>query len=137
MFRRKKRVYLVFEFVDKTVLDDLEMQPDGLDLASVKKISFQVLRGLEFCHNHNVSLVNYISYGILINIYYFDVLDLLCMGLTKLGFSLFSSIHLTPCSIVHIPHYFLCLLTYQATKVVRQCTIHNRIGHNSHRYIKR
>merc|ERR1712080_736458 len=49
VFRRKKRVYLVFEFVDKTVLDDLERQPDGLDVITVKRISFQVLRGLEFC----------------------------------------------------------------------------------------
>ena len=35
VFRRKKRVYLVFEFVDKTVLDDLEQQPEGLKLIEV------------------------------------------------------------------------------------------------------
>jgi len=54
VFRRKKRLFLVFEFVDRTVLDDLEKQPEGLDDMDVKKISFQVLRGLEFCHSHNV-----------------------------------------------------------------------------------
>lgn len=56
VFRRKKRLFLVFEFVDRTVLDDLEKYPDGLDELMVKKISFQVLRGLEFCHSVNVSI---------------------------------------------------------------------------------
>jgi serine/threonine protein kinase len=45
----------VFEFVDHTVLDDLERYPNGLDEMRVKKIMWQVVRALEFCHNHNVS----------------------------------------------------------------------------------
>lgn len=57
VFRRKKRLFLVFEFVERTVLDDLEKRPEGLEEIDVKKISFQVLRGLDFCHNHNVSLL--------------------------------------------------------------------------------
>lgn len=55
VFRRKKRLFLVFEFVDRTVLDDLERYPNGLDEIQVKKIMWQVARALEFCHNHNVS----------------------------------------------------------------------------------
>ena len=55
VFRRKKRLYLVFEFVERTVLDDLEKNAEGLQDIDVKKISFQVLRGLEFCHERNVS----------------------------------------------------------------------------------
>ncbi|XP_066925888.1 cyclin-dependent kinase-like 1 [Clytia hemisphaerica] len=54
VFRRKKKLFLVFEFVDRTILDDLERFPDGLPDGEVKSISFQVLRGLEFCHSHNV-----------------------------------------------------------------------------------
>eukprot|EP00794_Sanderia_malayensis_P006828 gene6828-7595_t len=54
VFRRKKRLFLVFEFVDRTVLDDLDKHPNGMDEVSVKKISFQVLRGLDFCHIHNI-----------------------------------------------------------------------------------
>ena len=56
VFRRKKRLFLVFEFVDHTVLDDLERYPNGLDELRVKKIMWQVVRALEFCHNHNVSV---------------------------------------------------------------------------------
>ena len=54
MFRRKKRLYLVFEFVDHTVLDDLERCPNGLDTESVRKVLWQTLKGIEFCHLHNV-----------------------------------------------------------------------------------
>ncbi|XP_074647317.1 uncharacterized protein LOC141903184 isoform X2 [Tubulanus polymorphus] len=54
VFRRKKRLYLVFEFVDHTVLDDLERCPNGLDEQTVRKILWQVLKGIEFCHLHNI-----------------------------------------------------------------------------------
>ena len=56
VFRRKKRLYLVFEFVDHTVLDDLERCPNGLDHKEVRKVLWQVLKGIEFCHLHNVSV---------------------------------------------------------------------------------
>ena len=55
VFRRKKRLYLVFEFVDHTALDDLEKYPTGSDENFVKKIMWQVLKGVEFCHAHNVN----------------------------------------------------------------------------------
>ncbi|OON15085.1 hypothetical protein X801_09122, partial [Opisthorchis viverrini] len=53
IFRRKRRLYLVFEFVDHTVLDDLELHPKGLDEERTRRILFQVLRGVEFCHTQN------------------------------------------------------------------------------------
>ncbi|XP_070544778.1 cyclin-dependent kinase-like 2 isoform X2 [Ptychodera flava] len=54
VFRRKKRLYLVFEFVDHTVLDELERYPNGLDELMCRKVLWQVLKGVEFCHNHNI-----------------------------------------------------------------------------------
>lgn len=54
VFRRKKRLYLVFEFVDHTVLDDLERCPNGLDEDTVRRVLWQVLKGIEFCHLHNI-----------------------------------------------------------------------------------
>ena len=54
VFRRKRRLYLVFEFMDHTALDDLERFPTGAEEVFVKKIMFQVVRGIEFCHLHNV-----------------------------------------------------------------------------------
>uniref|UniRef100_H2ZSK2 Cyclin-dependent kinase-like 2 n=1 Tax=Latimeria chalumnae TaxID=7897 RepID=H2ZSK2_LATCH len=52
--KKKKRWYLVFEFVDRTVLDDLEQFPNGLDYNKVRKYLFQILRGIAFCHTHNI-----------------------------------------------------------------------------------
>uniref|UniRef100_V9KJA9 Cyclin-dependent kinase-like 2 n=1 Tax=Callorhinchus milii TaxID=7868 RepID=V9KJA9_CALMI len=52
--RKKKRWYLVFEFVDNTVLDDLEQFPNGLGYNKVRKYLFQVLQGMGFCHSHNI-----------------------------------------------------------------------------------
>lgn len=45
----------MFEFVDHTVLDELEKCPNGLDENTVRRILWQVLKGTEFCHLHNVS----------------------------------------------------------------------------------
>ncbi|KAE8630868.1 hypothetical protein XENTR_v10000997 [Xenopus tropicalis] len=52
--KKKKRWYLVFEFVDRTVLDDLEQFPNGLDFSKVRKYLFQIIRGIGFCHSHNI-----------------------------------------------------------------------------------
>lgn len=46
----------MFEFVDHTVLDDLEASPNGLDYNTVRKYLFQIMRGIAFCHSHNVSI---------------------------------------------------------------------------------
>ncbi|NWU73107.1 CDKL2 protein, partial [Pterocles burchelli] len=54
VYKKKKRWYLVFEFVDHTVLDDLEAFPNGLDYTRVRKYLFQIIRGIAFCHSHNI-----------------------------------------------------------------------------------
>ncbi|NWX21115.1 CDKL2 protein, partial [Aegotheles bennettii] len=54
VYKKKKRWYLVFEFVDHTVLDDLEAFPNGLDYSRVRKYLFQIIRGIAFCHSHNI-----------------------------------------------------------------------------------
>ncbi|XP_032489296.1 cyclin-dependent kinase-like 2 isoform X2 [Phocoena sinus] len=52
--KKKKRWYLVFEFVDHTVLDDLELFPNGLDYQLAQKYLFQIINGIGFCHSHNI-----------------------------------------------------------------------------------
>ncbi|NXP74370.1 CDKL2 protein, partial [Ramphastos sulfuratus] len=54
VYKKKKRWYLVFEFVDHTLLDDLEAFPNGLDYSRVQKYLFQIMRGIAFCHSHNI-----------------------------------------------------------------------------------
>lgn len=49
-------MYLVFEYVDHTILEELEEHPSGLDEETARKHVFQVLRAINFCHHNNVSL---------------------------------------------------------------------------------
>lgn len=55
-WKRRRRWYLVFEFVERTVLDELEQFPSGLDPHRVRKYLYQILRAICFCHQHNVSV---------------------------------------------------------------------------------
>lgn len=52
VFRRKKRLHLVFEYVDYTVLNELEKNPHGVAESQVKKIVYQTLKAVDFCHQH-------------------------------------------------------------------------------------
>eukprot|EP01063_Lacrimia_lanifica_P017922 TRINITY_DN24900_c0_g1_i1.p1 TRINITY_DN24900_c0_g1~~TRINITY_DN24900_c0_g1_i1.p1 ORF type:complete len:636 (+),score=235.53 TRINITY_DN24900_c0_g1_i1:193-2100(+) len=54
VFRRKGKLYLVFEYVEKTILELLEKHPYGLDDADVKRYTYQLLRGVEYCHAHGI-----------------------------------------------------------------------------------
>ncbi|XP_045111547.1 cyclin-dependent kinase C-1-like isoform X1 [Portunus trituberculatus] len=53
-FRRKRRLYLVFEYVDHTILDELEASDGGLDEETARAHIFQVLRGIAFCHQNQI-----------------------------------------------------------------------------------
>uniref|UniRef100_A0A8C4R0A1 Cyclin-dependent kinase-like 1 (CDC2-related kinase) n=1 Tax=Eptatretus burgeri TaxID=7764 RepID=A0A8C4R0A1_EPTBU len=55
VFRRKRRLHLVFEFCDRTVLNELERYPHGVPEPQTKSILYQTLQGVHFCHQHNVS----------------------------------------------------------------------------------
>ncbi|XP_059891733.1 cyclin-dependent kinase-like 3 isoform X2 [Gadus macrocephalus] len=53
-WRYRRRWYLVFEFVERTVLEDLERNPGGLDPGLAKQYLYQILSALAFCHQNNV-----------------------------------------------------------------------------------
>lgn len=54
VFRRKGKLHLVFEYVEKTILEVLEKKANGLDEMDVRKYMYQLLRGVEYCHSHNI-----------------------------------------------------------------------------------
>ncbi|CAJ1385623.1 unnamed protein product [Effrenium voratum] len=53
-FRRKGKLYLVFEFVEKSMLDILEANPNGVDTETVRVLTCQLARAIEYCHRHEV-----------------------------------------------------------------------------------
>lgn len=54
VFRRKKRFFLVFEYLEHTVLEELEARSGGLGFVTSRKYCYQVLRALDFIHSHDV-----------------------------------------------------------------------------------
>ncbi|CAG5127436.1 unnamed protein product, partial [Candidula unifasciata] len=53
VFRRRKRLHLVFEYVDHTVLNELDRYPRGVPERMVQRIIYQTLLAVNFCHQHN------------------------------------------------------------------------------------
>jgi cyclin-dependent kinase-like len=60
-FRRKGKLYLVFEYMDRTILEDLEKCPNGLRDDKInplgRKYMWQILRAVDYLHDHNVGLL--------------------------------------------------------------------------------
>ncbi|XP_030758584.1 cyclin-dependent kinase-like 1 isoform X2 [Sitophilus oryzae] len=54
VFRHRKRFYIVFEFLEGTVLDELEKMPGGLGDDRTRERIFQVCRAIAYCHSNNI-----------------------------------------------------------------------------------
>ena len=53
-FKRKGRLYLVFEFMDRNLLEVLEERPEGLSRDMVKLFIYQILKAVDYFHSQNV-----------------------------------------------------------------------------------
>ncbi|KAM3128559.1 Cyclin-dependent kinase-like 5 [Paramecium bursaria] len=53
-FKRKGRIYLVFEYMERNLLEVLQTQPKGLDPSYIRKVIFQLLKALDYCHQHEI-----------------------------------------------------------------------------------
>uniref|UniRef100_A0A1I8IFX8 cyclin-dependent kinase n=1 Tax=Macrostomum lignano TaxID=282301 RepID=A0A1I8IFX8_9PLAT len=54
VFKRKKRLHLVFEYIDHTLLNEMEARPNGsMDRHQIRRITHQLLDAVSFCHQHN------------------------------------------------------------------------------------
>lgn len=51
---RCNRLYLVFEYLDKNLLEVLEENPNGIELGQVCHYIYQLLKAIEYCHRNNV-----------------------------------------------------------------------------------
>jgi cyclin-dependent kinase-like len=54
VFREEEKLYLVFEYVERTVLEELESCPDGIPLEKLKAITYQMVKALDFLHSHDI-----------------------------------------------------------------------------------
>lgn len=54
VFQARGRMHLVFEFVERTVLDALKLQPRGLGDACTRRIMWQLVKAVEYLHSQKV-----------------------------------------------------------------------------------
>ncbi|KAH1006172.1 hypothetical protein HUJ05_006934 [Dendroctonus ponderosae] len=52
VFRRKRRLHLVLEYCERTVLNELEKHPRGVPELLTKQIIWQTIQGVSYCHQH-------------------------------------------------------------------------------------
>jgi cyclin-dependent kinase-like len=53
-FKRKGRLYLVFEYIEKNLLEVLEENNAGIDPKRLRQFVYQMVKGVTFCHRNNV-----------------------------------------------------------------------------------
>jgi len=53
VFRRKRRLHLVFEFCEHTVLHELERHPRGCPTPLTRHVVWQCLQAVAYMHHHN------------------------------------------------------------------------------------
>lgn len=53
-FRHRKRFYIVFEYMEYTVMDELERAPSGLGEDKSREQIFQILRAINYCHKNRI-----------------------------------------------------------------------------------
>ena len=53
-FRRKGKLYLVFEYVERNLLEVLEQRPNGLNPETVRRYIWQLVRAISWCHRSDV-----------------------------------------------------------------------------------
>ena len=53
-FRRKGKLYLVFEYVPRNLLEVLEERPGGLDPTLVRRYIWQLVKAIAWCHRHDI-----------------------------------------------------------------------------------
>jgi len=53
-FRRKGKLYLVLEYVDRNLLEVLLEKPNGLEPALVQRYIYQLCQAIDWCHSSNV-----------------------------------------------------------------------------------
>ena len=53
-YKRKGNLYLVFEFVDKNLLELLEEHPQGLDPNLIRHLIYQLCKAIKYMHDQNI-----------------------------------------------------------------------------------
>lgn len=54
IFKRKEQLYIVLEYAERSFLEVLEENPDGMELGLAQQLLYQLASALQFCHEHRI-----------------------------------------------------------------------------------
>lgn len=54
VIQKKNQIFLIFEFVDTTIIELINHQPQGMNPCNIKKILYQALNALTYMHNNKI-----------------------------------------------------------------------------------
>uniref|UniRef100_A0A8C5IXR4 cyclin-dependent kinase n=1 Tax=Junco hyemalis TaxID=40217 RepID=A0A8C5IXR4_JUNHY len=113
VFRRKRRLHLVLEYCEHTVLHELDRHPRGVPEYLVKSITWQTLQAVNFCHKHNCIHRDVKPENILITKH--SVIKLCDFGFARI---------LSECCI-YLPDIYLPMLPWVASALLEDTTMFN------------
>lgn len=53
-FKKKGKIYLIFEYFDRNLLNLIEKNEHGLDPALIAKIFYKIIKCLQYLHSKNI-----------------------------------------------------------------------------------
>lgn len=54
IFRHEGKICLIFEYVDHTVLQEIDINPEGLPQDRIRKLMYQMLKAVKYMHDNNL-----------------------------------------------------------------------------------
>ena len=54
--KKDGRLYLIFEYIDKTLLQFIKGYPSGIPWIVAKKLMYQLCNAIKFCHSKEVNI---------------------------------------------------------------------------------
>lgn len=54
IFREKGKLFLIFDYVEKTLLEELQERSNGVPADKLKMIAYQILLATKFLHDNNI-----------------------------------------------------------------------------------
>ena len=82
-FRRRKRLYLVFEYMQYNLLQILEKNVNGLDKERIKIYVYQLCNAIKYCHDHDIVHRDIKPENLLINVHPYPMLKLCDFGFAR------------------------------------------------------
>ncbi|XP_063283116.1 cyclin-dependent kinase-like 5 [Pelobates fuscus] len=53
-FRSKEELYIILEYIEKSMIDVLQQMPNGVPADKINNYSYQLIKAIDWCHKNNI-----------------------------------------------------------------------------------